>query len=114
DPREGQPVRLRCVPAPHEGHQLPRHIRPALWGPGHHAQLEYHHRDRQGAGLGAAERRTSSLSGGPPMRLSTPCLAFVIVGFSAQESRRSGVDLKAMAAACKPCDDFWRYVNGGW
>ena len=51
DPREGQPVRLRRVPASHEGHRLPRHARPALWSPGHHAQLEYHHGDRQGAGL---------------------------------------------------------------
>src|SRR5439155_15914922 len=48
NPREGQSVRVRTVPAPHEGHRLPWHVRPALWGTGHHAQLEYHDRDRQG------------------------------------------------------------------
>jgi len=34
----------------HESDQLPRHGGPAVRGAGHHAQLEYHHRDRHGAG----------------------------------------------------------------
>ena len=50
NPHEGRPVRLRPLPAPHEGHQLSRHVRPHLWSAGHHAQLEHHHRDLQGAG----------------------------------------------------------------
>ena len=33
---------------------------------------------------------------------------------SAQEVRRSGVNHEAMDTACKPCDDFWRHVNGRW
>ena len=36
----GRPVRLRRLLAPHEGHRLPWHVRPALWDPGHHAQLD--------------------------------------------------------------------------
>ena len=45
--REGRPVCRRHVPAPHKGHRLPRHVRPALWGTRHHAQLEYHDRNRK-------------------------------------------------------------------
>src|SRR5213075_1590812 len=44
-----QAVRLRRVSAPHESHRLPRRLRPPIWRPGHHAQLEYPHRDRQSA-----------------------------------------------------------------
>jgi predicted metalloendopeptidase len=36
------------------------------------------------------------------------------VALSVQEVRRSGVDLDAMDRTCKPCDDFWRHVNGRW
>ena len=50
DPREGQSVRPGPVPAPHEGHRLPRHDRPPLRCTGHHAQLEYHDRHRQSPG----------------------------------------------------------------
>ena len=50
DSRAGEPVRCGAVSAPHEGHRLSRHAGPDLWGTGHHAQLEYHHRDSQGAG----------------------------------------------------------------
>ncbi|MCX6599845.1 MAG: hypothetical protein NTV70_26120, partial [Acidobacteria bacterium] len=27
---------------------------------------------------------------------------------------KSGVDKAALDPTCKPCDDFWRYANGGW
>jgi predicted metalloendopeptidase len=33
---------------------------------------------------------------------------------SAAKSPKSGISLSAMDKSCKPCDDFWRYVNGGW
>lgn len=26
----------------------------------------------------------------------------------------SGIERKDIDPACKPCDDFWRYANGGW
>lgn len=48
------------------------------------------------------------------MRLSVIALAILVAGLSAQESRRSGIDLAAIDPACRPCDDFWRYANGGW
>ena len=31
-----------------------------------------------------------------------------------QPSRRSGIHREDMDPTCKPCADFWRYVNGGW
>src|SRR5215831_14183059 len=37
-----------------------------------------------------------------------------VVGLAAQDGKRSGIDLKALDPTCKPCDDFWRYANGGW
>lgn len=27
---------------------------------------------------------------------------------------KSGLDLSALDPKCKPCEDFWRYANGGW
>lgn len=27
---------------------------------------------------------------------------------------KSGIDTTAFDPKCRPCDDFWRYVNGGW
>ncbi len=27
---------------------------------------------------------------------------------------KSGIDLASLDTKCKPCDDFWRYANGGW
>jgi putative endopeptidase len=33
---------------------------------------------------------------------------------SAQEPRSSGIDPAALDPTCKPCEDFWRYANGGW
>ena len=32
----------------------------------------------------------------------------------AQESSHSGIDRTSLDPACKPCQDFWRYANGGW
>ena len=31
-----------------------------------------------------------------------------------QQTLRSGIDRAAMDPTCKPCEDFWRYANGGW
>jgi putative endopeptidase len=41
-------------------------------------------------------------------------LAIASVVLSGQEVSRSGVHPEDMDPTCKPCDDFWRYVNGGW
>ena len=27
---------------------------------------------------------------------------------------KSGIDTPSLDPACKPCEDFWRYANGGW
>jgi len=41
-------------------------------------------------------------------------LLAIATSISAQEARKSGVDLSAIDASCKPCEDFWRYANGTW
>jgi putative endopeptidase len=33
---------------------------------------------------------------------------------AAQQPLKSGVDTDALDRSCKPCDDFWRFANGGW
>ena len=33
---------------------------------------------------------------------------------AAQAPVKSGVDIDALDRSCKPCDDFWRFANGGW
>ena len=33
---------------------------------------------------------------------------------SAQGEPRSGIHREDMDPTCKPCEDFWRYANGGW
>jgi putative endopeptidase len=33
---------------------------------------------------------------------------------AAQSGARSGIHPEDMDKTCKPCTDFWRYVNGGW
>ena len=32
----------------------------------------------------------------------------------AQDSSRNGIDRASLDPSCKPCQDFWRYANGGW
>ena len=31
-----------------------------------------------------------------------------------EQAFRSGIDRAAMDPTCKPCENFWRYANGGW
>lgn len=38
----------------------------------------------------------------------TLCLAATLPG------QKSGIDKADLDTSCKPCDDFWRYANGGW
>src|SRR6516225_8127777 len=38
-------------------------------------------------------------------------LAAVLAG---QRTTRSGIHPEDMDPTCKPCTDFWRYVNGAW
>jgi len=33
---------------------------------------------------------------------------------SAQSAGSSGIDRSSLDTTCKPCNDFWRYANGGW
>jgi predicted metalloendopeptidase len=33
---------------------------------------------------------------------------------SGQDVSHSGIHPEDMDRTCKPCTDFWRYVNGGW
>jgi putative endopeptidase len=40
--------------------------------------------------------------------------AILVAALPGQMSLRSGINLQDMDPACKPCADFWRYVNGGW
>src|SRR5207247_4587215 len=47
---EGEPVRLRPLPASHEGNRLPRRVRPALWRSGQHTQLELYVSDQLTSG----------------------------------------------------------------
>src|SRR6185436_21087431 len=60
DPRAPGPIRLRRVPAPHEGHWLSRRIGPRLWRARHHTELEYDRGDREGAGSQSLIRIRSS------------------------------------------------------
>src|SRR5438445_4506375 len=32
----------------------------------------------------------------------------------AQDSSRNGIERASLDPSCKPCEDFWRYANGGW
>jgi predicted metalloendopeptidase len=41
-------------------------------------------------------------------------VAIAVVVVVGQEGRSSGIDRSAMDTTCKPCEDFWRYANGGW
>jgi putative endopeptidase len=48
------------------------------------------------------------------MRLGSLLLVLFVAGLSGQQISRSGIHPEDMDATCKPCTDFWRYVNGGW
>lgn len=42
-------------------------------------------------------------------------LAFLVAGIAVgQTALKSGINKADMDPACKPCDDFWRFANGGW
>ena len=41
-------------------------------------------------------------------------LVFTVVSMSGQSPTHSGIHSEDMDTTCKPCTDFWRYVNGGW
>src|ERR1700733_7926678 len=40
--------------------------------------------------------------------------AISTAALSAQVGLRSGIHPEDMDPDCKPCEDFWRYANGGW
>lgn len=49
------------------------------------------------------------------MRLASSLLFFLLAaGLPGQKPSRSGIHPEDMDPTCKPCTDFWRYVNGGW
>src|SRR6185436_9720828 len=31
-----------------------------------------------------------------------------------QKPQKSGIEVTSIDTSCKPCEDFWRYANGGW
>ena len=41
-------------------------------------------------------------------------LALAALGLTGQKVPRSGIHPEDMDPTCKPCTDFWRYVNGAW
>ena len=41
-------------------------------------------------------------------------LVLVAAALSGQKVTRSGIHPEDMDTTCKPCTDFWRYVNGTW
>ncbi len=43
-----------------------------------------------------------------------PALFFLALLCLAQSGPKSGIDRSMFDTTCKPCDDFWRYANGGW
>jgi predicted metalloendopeptidase len=48
------------------------------------------------------------------MKASSLALILLAALLSAQTASNSGLRLADMDPTCKPCDDFWRYANGGW
>jgi predicted metalloendopeptidase len=49
------------------------------------------------------------------VRITRPLLlALTVLGLSGQVPNHGGIHPEDMDATCKPCTDFWRYVNGGW
>ncbi len=41
-------------------------------------------------------------------------LALAVMALSGQSRSHSGIHPEDMDTTCKPCTDFWRYVNGNW
>jgi predicted metalloendopeptidase len=48
------------------------------------------------------------------MRLRSLLVILLVAGLPGQNASRSGIHPEDMDTTCKPCVDFWRYVNGGW
>jgi predicted metalloendopeptidase len=50
------------------------------------------------------------------MRILEGLAAFLLLAglAAAQPAPASGIDRSNLDPACKPCDDFWRYADGGW
>ena len=50
------------------------------------------------------------------MRIIQGLAALFLLGSlaAAQQTPASGIDRSYLDPACKPCDDFWRYADGGW
>jgi predicted metalloendopeptidase len=46
-------------------------------------------------------------------RTTLPIILFTAL-VAGQEAPRGGADRASLDPTCKPCDDFWRYANGGW
>lgn len=46
--------------------------------------------------------------------LLTSLLGAALLPAAPPPARSSGIDQASFDPKCKPCDDFWRYVNGGW
>jgi predicted metalloendopeptidase len=47
------------------------------------------------------------------MQLLWLCLIAGMLCF-AQQGANSGIDRGSLDTTCKPCEDFWRYANGGY
>jgi len=43
-----------------------------------------------------------------------PVLLLLAALCLAQSGGHDGIDRSNLDSSCKPCDDFWRYANGGW
>src|SRR5215472_1570179 len=41
-------------------------------------------------------------------------LPLAVIALSGQSASHSGIHPEDMDTTCKPCTDFWQYVNGGW
>jgi predicted metalloendopeptidase len=52
---------------------------------------------------------------GGVMRIRFVAQILAIAGvLAAQNASHSGIHPEDMDSTCKPCTDFWRFVNGGW
>jgi putative endopeptidase len=60
--------------------------------------------------VGAMSARQTTQTAKPPVKQSTPAAA------AAQKApaENHGLDLADFDRTCKPCEDFYRFVNGGW